>query len=241
MKKISKYIYVALVSVLITSCTPQKENTSIIVDVISKLTFHDVANTQISYGTVYDIDSNEYKTLQIGKYEWFAQNLRTKKLQDGTPIPIISENETWANTKEPACCSYNNNECTEVTGMLYNYKTVQTNQICPEGWEVASDSAWIDLANNLGGVDKAGVSLKANNVWNEKQKTTNESGFSAVPAGFREREGAYYIMGKNAIWWSADAHNNENAKYFYIDNNESLNESHIVREVGLSIRCVKKQ
>ncbi len=240
MKQIYIYTFAALLGVSLVCCTPQKENTSVIVDIISKLSFDDVANHTVTYGLAYDVDSNEYKTLQIGEYEWFAQNLRTKTLQDGTPIPVVSENETWAKTTEAACCSYNNAECTEVTGMLYNYKAVQTNQICPEGWEVASDSAWINLADNFNGVDKAGIDLKANNVWNEKQKTTNASGFSAVPAGFREREGAYYIMGKNAIWWSADPHNAENAKYFYIDNNESLNGSHIVREVGLSVRCVKK-
>jgi len=58
--------------------------------------------------TIADADGNVYQTVKIGDQLWAAQNLRTTKLSDGTPIPGVSSGTQWAHQKGPAYCWYDN-------------------------------------------------------------------------------------------------------------------------------------
>ena len=49
-------------------------------------------NTKFNYGSVTDIEGNQYKTIQIGEQIWMAENLRTSTYNDGTPIQLIAKN-----------------------------------------------------------------------------------------------------------------------------------------------------
>lgn len=200
---------------------------------------------QVFAGTVTDIDSNVYKTIKVGSIELMAENIKTTKLSDGTPIALVAENSAWIASAAPSYCWYNNDiKNKDVYGALYNWETVNTKKICPIGWSVPTDSIWKIINDSLlGGSDNAGNLMKETGTahWlGENDKATNESGFTAIPGGFREKTGVFYIQGQNGFWWSASAHNEQNAMYFYIDNeNTSINHSHIYRNTGLSVRCVK--
>ncbi|MFO7868312.1 MAG: fibrobacter succinogenes major paralogous domain-containing protein [Bacteroidales bacterium] len=240
MKKICKYIGFAFLGTLLFSCDPEPINDKELIDKQLKLTLDEVIHPDVAYEFAYDREGNEYKTVEVGDYEWFAQNLRVTQLNDGTPIKHITDNEEWNHATEPAYCSYKNRNKTNVHGMLYNYKVVETGKLCPIGWEVPNDSLWLELTEQYSGEDTAGVYMKSPNVWFDEQFANNRSGFSAVPSGLREKNGRFYIMGENAFWWSSTPHNAANAMYFYIDKNTSLNHSHMFREFGLSVRCVRK-
>jgi len=62
-------------------------------------------------GIVKDIDGNIYPTVKIGNQVWMAQNLVVTKYKDGTPIPCVTTNASWAALTTGARCAYNNDEC----------------------------------------------------------------------------------------------------------------------------------
>ena len=64
--------------------------------------------------TVKDVDGNEYKTVVIGSQTWFAENLKTTKLNNGNSISNVTDDGQWVSTKNPAYCWYNNNSLTEM-------------------------------------------------------------------------------------------------------------------------------
>jgi uncharacterized protein (TIGR02145 family) len=94
-----------------------------------------------SYGSVTDIDGNVYKTYQDGKKAWMAENLRTTKYNDGTPIPNIVSDTSWANLNSGAYCWFMNDTTYKYSyGGSYNYYAIETNRICPTGWHVRGSS-----------------------------------------------------------------------------------------------------
>lgn len=235
---------------LFAACSPSKKETA-----TQPVSIEQAINKQLTYGSAYDVDSNEYKTIVIGTQTWFAENLRAEKLNDGTPIANVTENAAWTSNQEPAFAAYNNEMPVTAHGLLYNYKAIEGGNLCPEGWRVPADEDWNKLIDNIGGQEKAAIALKSKDMFSledEKEKATNASGFSALPSGFRERDGGFYVMGENALWWSqtprvrvdekgtvldTDTHN---GMYYSADKNTNTNHSHIARAVGLSVRCVKK-
>ncbi|MDR1762254.1 MAG: fibrobacter succinogenes major paralogous domain-containing protein [Bacteroidales bacterium] len=240
-----KTLIIFSVAGLFAACSPQQKETP-----TQPVSIDQAINKQLTYGSAYDIDSNEYKTIVIKGQTWFAENLRTVKFNNGMAIANVTENAAWENAQEPAFAAYNNEMPVSAHGLLYNYKAMESGKLCPEGWRIPTDEDWNKLIDTLGGQEKVGIVLKSKGLFSledEKEKATNESGFSALPSGFRERDGRFHVMGENALWWSAspriDKKNNlldtQNGMYYSVDKNTNVNHSHIVRTVGLSVRCVK--
>jgi len=67
-------------------------------------------------------NNQDLKSLTIGNQVWMAENLKTTRFNDGTPIPIVKDGEEWAHLKTPACCWYDNDRVNyqETYGTLYN-------------------------------------------------------------------------------------------------------------------------
>lgn len=59
-------------------------------------------------GAVTDIDGNVYPTVKIGDQVWMASNLKVTKYNDGTAIPEVTDNTSWAALTTGARCWYNN-------------------------------------------------------------------------------------------------------------------------------------
>lgn len=194
--------------------------------------------------TVKDADGNEYKTVVIGSQTWFAENLKTTKYANGNAIPNITGKDQWVNCKSPAYCWYDNNSSNkDEWGALYNWYAINSGNICPNGWHVATDADWTTLENKAGGRDKAAAALREEGTkhWKEAtQNTNNELNFNMIGGGFRNAYGDFTWQKVDAGFWTATGKTPSYAwnrtNYYYDDN---LNRHEIQKCFGYSVRCVK--
>ncbi|WP_066632095.1 fibrobacter succinogenes major paralogous domain-containing protein [Labilibacter marinus] len=156
-------------------------------------------NPNIEYGTMSDIDGNEYKTVTIGEQTWMAEDLRTSRFKDGTVINEIRPTEASLKSEKPV--DYMSNE--------YSINVVKSSHgLAPEGWHIPSIEEWESLTQQLGGNNNAGNKLMETGGlhWTLNKTATNSSGFTSIPTGG---------IGYFAIYWSS-SEENEAAKAFSI-------------------------
>jgi uncharacterized protein (TIGR02145 family) len=196
--------------------------------------------------TVTDNDGNVYNTIKLGTQVWMEENLKTTKYNDGTSIPLITNNVQWSNLTTDAFCWYNNDAATYKVsyGALYNWYSVNTGKLCPTGWRVPSDSEWGTMTNYLGGFDVAGGKMKEVGTphWTSPNTgATNESGFTSLPAGQRTTDGTFSDLGIAAGWWTSTPYNSDKPWYYsnYYSNAMENHGNGTMNNVGLSIRCIK--
>jgi uncharacterized protein (TIGR02145 family) len=202
------------------------------------------ATPQAGSGTVIDIDGNVYNTVTIGTQVWMVQNLKTTKLNDGSPIPLVTDSVAWVSLSTPGYCWYNNSATYGNTyGALYNWKTVTTGKLAPTGWHVPSDTEWSTLTTYLGSENIAGGKLKEAGTthWQSPNSgATNETGFSALPGGLRGNFGAFSGVGGGGNWWSSTSYDAMFSMYRHMNStNVNVNRSSSDPVYGFSVRCVK--
>ncbi|HBZ19962.1 MAG TPA: hypothetical protein DEO60_02440 [Bacteroidales bacterium] len=213
-----------------------------------------IFNPSLTYGTVTDIEGNCYKTIQIGTQIWMAENLKTTKYNDGNTIPNITDDREWKVSLTGAYCWYDNNSTNKNTyGALYNWEAVNMGNLCPTGWHVPGRAEYVTLTDYLGGESVAGGKLKESGTthWNNPNNATNESGFTALPAGNRFiKEGLptpwpteYRGLYEGGIWWFSDTPTPPEggvAFYFSMDH-ESISTDFFAERWwnGCSVRCIK--
>ena len=217
--------------------------------------------------TLYDIDGNDYETLLLGSQCWMKQNLRTTRYADGTEIPVGGlglANQTGARRYAP-----DNNLNTY--GYLYNWDAAMHGSasssanpsgvqgVCPDGWHLPSDAEWTQLTtfvasnsdnvcdNNPSYIAKSLVSTEdwGAGAWSAcSSVTTNNTGFSVLPAGTWHVNAALghidqgYAVGM-AIFRTATVYEEKyvQAKEFYTEN-PYVDATAIDKTNGLSVRCV---
>jgi len=207
-------------------------------------------------GTVTDIDGNIYQTIKIGDQWWMMENLKVTHYRNGDPIPNVTDGGTWSGLTTGAYCEYDNDPGNVATyGRLYNWFAVDDSRnIAPEGWHVPTDAEWIQLEMHLGmsqmdadaegwrGTDEGGKLKEAGTThWNSPNTgATNESGFTALPGGYRGYNGDYIGMGFIASFWSSS----EDSGVVAWGRGLGYDGSQVYRDIsylqsGFSIRCVR--
>jgi uncharacterized protein (TIGR02145 family) len=194
---------------------------------------------------VTDVDGNTYNVVIIGTQVWMAENLKTTKYNDGTPIPLVTDNTAWTNLTTPGYCWYDNDSATyaQTYGALYNWYTVDAGNLCPAGWHVPTEDESTMLITFLGGEDIAGGKLRETGTthWlSPNTGATNESGFTAVPNGIRSaKNGEFKGIGTTAGWIDATDNEDEvgNGWLLYYLDTKAYHEGW--KRMGNAVRCMK--
>jgi uncharacterized protein (TIGR02145 family) len=202
-----------------------------------------IFNPNLTYGTVIDADWNVYKTIRVGTQVWMAENLKTTSYKNYEQIANVTDSIHWANYTLDAYCWYNNDIANKTLyGAFYNWYAVSTGKLCPIGWHVPSKAEFITLITFLGGESAAGGKLKENGTthWlNPNTGAANESGFTALPGGYRP-SGNFMSNGTVGYWWSSTESNTSSASFMLMrSSNDSASITAGIKADGMSVRCIK--
>jgi len=177
---------------------------------------------------VADSDGNFYKVVKIGTQTWMAENLNVGKMV------YLSAGQADNGIIEKYC--YDNNKAySEIYGGLYSWDEMMqyqpsdsgligtTRGICPDGWHIPTEKEYRTLVIDLGGEISnwdihgdaefsAGVGNKlmeeGQEHWGSGNDGTNESGFTALPAGHCVFDDSFYQKGTVGIFWTSTCRNN---------------------------------
>lgn len=232
---------ILLISLTFFSCDTESNNNG-----ESGIIFNDA----LTYGTMTDQEGNTYKTIQIGDQVWMAENLRTTKYNDGSAIALVTDIESLKTLTTGAYVNVNNrteNDSILLYGRQYNFHAVNTGKLAPAGWHVATYADWNKLMTFAGGENTAGGKMKetGNKHWKAENIATNETGFTAIPAGYAtniEWTGMknFEAVGTGAYFWQKDNFGSQTAATVYVwYNTTKMSRSTGMKYQGLSVRCVK--
>lgn len=151
----------------------------------------------------------EIEGINIGNQHWATSNYEGIVTGDGTVIPEVQDNAAWAALTTPAWCYHNNDPLNgAVYGKEYNgYSGDVISANPPQGWRVATDADYAQLANYLGGLSIAGGKMKKEGLayFNSPNTgATNESGFSAIGNGRRSGvDGSFIGLKSESAFWAS--------------------------------------
>lgn len=204
-----------------------------------------------------DYDGNWYKIIKIGSQVWMRENLKTthyangEELVDGSEIiSLLSEDNTTKYWCNPLDDSYK-----QEYGLLYTWAAAMNGSsgsdlnpsmvqgVCPDGWHIPSSSEFSELILTIGsGSSVAGGLMKeaGYNHWEEPNAgATNESGFTALPAGIIEGNG-YRHLGQYIYFWTTNEASNDSSKIIGCSYTfESTWHNDKNKSSGYSVRCLK--
>jgi uncharacterized protein (TIGR02145 family) len=225
---------------------------------VDSVIFYNPNIEETTSGTFTDIrDGNVYNWVQIGDQIWMAENLAflpsVNQVADGSEDAAgsyyyvygydgtsVSEAKASSNYK-----SY---------GVLYNWTAAMNGStssatnpsgikgVCPVGWHLPSDDEWTQLTDYLGGTNDAGGKLKeiGLTVWQSPNTgATNETGFTALPGGYRSHDETFVGIGNYSYWWTATEYLSSawfrNVGYNY----STVSRIHEDKDAGFFIRCLR--
>jgi len=195
-------------------------------------------------------DYQTYNTVQIGSQCWMAENLNIGYRING------SDEQTDNGYIEKYCYNDSIENC-DVYGGLYQWEemmqyitTPGTQGICPDAWHIPEDVEYCTLAQLVDptvdcgaggwtGTD-AGDKMKSTTGWYGGGNGANTSGFTALPGGYVEPGGGYYLHKFHfANYWTSTLNVFGGLRW-----NMAHSETRIYRwtdpvEYGFSVRCIK--
>lgn len=209
--------------------------------------------------TITDIEGNVYETIKIGNQTWMLENLKTTKLNDGTPITKYSfqtHGNNWLNLNAPellyqwADTSDLNNVHTnplpvDYYGAMYNHLAIESGKLAPTGWRIPTVQDFIALENYLsanGFAGKEGLALKSSTGWIAfSGNGTNAIGFKGLPNGYINALGGP-TLAEGVCTWATSTVNTSNGtrKMIQLFNRDTIVYADNAIQIGAGIRCIKE-
>lgn len=186
--------------------------------------------------------SDPADTVVIGTQVWMTQNVSTIVFQNGDTIIEARTNEEWVNAAKnriPAWCYHDKAGENKSYGKMYNYWAVTDSRgLAPKGWRIPSVDDFETLTNEIGGAGSS--ALKSTSGWEEGGNGTNESGFNALPSGYRNATGLFNPIGRLSAWWSTNEKSSGSAFGYVVraDDNVFVKDEYYKRS-GLYVRCLR--
>jgi len=188
-------------------------------------------------GAFYDErDGQFYETVLIGGQCWMAENMN------------YATDSSW-------CYDDNPEEC-NTFGRLYTQNMAA--QVCPEGWHLPNNDEWCQLASfvdtsvdcepmgsigtDVGGKLKATGILGIDGLWQEPNAgATNESGFTALPAGWYH-EPLFWDKSLSTRFWTSTSVGPGWFHFWGLQFDDAMiTHSSEFYLMGFSVRCVKDE
>ncbi|MGQ7945408.1 fibrobacter succinogenes major paralogous domain-containing protein [Flavobacterium sp. WC2509] len=200
-----------------------------------------------STDTVEDLDGNIYHTTRIGNQTWMVENLKTTRFNNGDLIANIKSNTNWEQSQQAAYSVYNNDSSLiKDYGFLYNYFCLKDSRsIAPKGWRIPTEEDLKELELFINSNSQTGIFLKekGNTHWLPSNTTgNNATGFNALPGGFRDNEGGFYMLKANGYYWTDNGsfelyHWSARMFQAFAD----VRRDEVFKQYGFAIKCIKEE
>lgn len=221
---------------------------------------------QVEFVPCADPAGRNYAVVKIGNQTWMAENLawlpRVMPSDTGAEnlkfYYVYAYQDTIVSSakKSPDYIAY---------GVLYNWPAAMNlsgkrsscqageQAVCPSGWHLPSDEEWKTLEMSLGMTQAdadtmylrmsgdVGMKLKATMAWPEDTLTSNFSGFTAFPGGYRNTHGSFDLKLHNALFWTSTSLDTMSWYHCFDFNDRGVYRMTTLWSQGLSVRCVKDQ
>jgi len=204
-------------------------------------------------------DANTYSYKTIGTQVWMTENLAYLPSVVGPGTGSTSAGYQYVYGYDGtvlATAKATDNYSTY--GVLYNWTAAMNGAassdinpsgvqgICPDSWHLPSDAEWTQLTSYLGGESVAGGKMKEAGFshWTSlNTDATNESGFTALPGGYRTYDSSIFRnIGIAGYWWSSSQLTTSDAWYRRM----ASGGIYVLRDAngddkgnGFSVRCVR--
>ena len=169
--------------------------------------------------TVKDNEGNTYNAIDIGNQIWMKENLKVSHYNNGDEILTTSSDISYVTEPKYQWPVNGNNANLALYGRLYTwYVTTDERGICPTGWHVPSEGDFNTLITNTASIYGNSIELldSGDVHWHDitvvyptsdtvfKNKSSNKSGFTALPGGYRRPTGEFEGFGDVAFYGTTE-------------------------------------
>lgn len=187
-----------------------------------------------------DNSGNKYKVAKVGSLYWLAENLKTNKYNDGSPIGNASGETITIGAADAPDAAY-----ISKFGYLYNWYAVSDPKgIAPTGYHVATSVEWSGLDGESTfdrylGWTRPLWQVASRLYWSGETPFNNLAKLGLLPGGIRLANGTFGDIGTVGNYWTPNTSGAEGVKVEIGTNTTGVTTTARNKYYGYSVRCVR--